>query len=103
MLGRAVLLLSLSEPENLAVDVDQEESFSPEKTKQANAHNQISAFKPFGPITLFNYLTPITDRIDWYRAIMRIFLQRSREYRYQLTAQDVLDTLHVSQTYGEQE
>jgi uncharacterized protein (TIGR02677 family) len=107
MLERAVALLPLREPENLAVRADQEESLSPETAEQAatqtSTHNLITAFKPFGPITLFNYLTPISDRIDWYRAIMRIFLQRSREYRYQLTAQDVLDTLHVSQARGEQE
>jgi uncharacterized protein (TIGR02677 family) len=94
-------------PENLAVRADQEESSSPVEGKQAaiqgSAHNLITTFKPLGPITLFNYLTPISDRIDWYRSIMRIFLQRSREYRYQLTAQDVLDTLHMSQTHGEQE
>jgi uncharacterized protein (TIGR02677 family) len=94
-------------PENLAVRADQEESPSPvgreQVATQGSAHNLITTFKPFGPITLFNYLTPISDRIDWYRSIMRIFLQRSREYRYQLTAQDVLDTLHMSQTHGEQE
>src|SRR5215510_6797833 len=89
----------------MAVRADQEETSSPgeveQGTTQKNIHSLTTAFKPFGPITLFNYLTPITDRIDWYRAIMRIFLQRSREYRYQLTAQDVLDTLRMSQ--GEQE
>ncbi len=107
MLERVVSLLSLSEPENPVIHANQEE-ISPlgvveQAATQANSHNLITAFKPFGPITLFNYLTPISDRIDWYRAIMRIFLQRSREYRYQLTAQDVLDSLHMSQTYGEQE
>jgi uncharacterized protein (TIGR02677 family) len=47
-------------------------------------------FKPFGVIPLFTYLTPITNRTDWYRAIMRVFFQSSREYRYHLTAQDIL-------------
>lgn len=103
MLERAVSL----QPVSGSVRVNQDETSSPVDGEQAatqgSAHNRITAFKPSGPITLFNYLTPITDRIDWYRAIMRIFLQRSREYRYQLTAQDVLDTLHISQTHGEQE
>ena len=107
MFERAVSLLPLREPENLEVRADQEGSSSLAEGKQAatqgSAHNLVTAFKPFGPITLFNYLTPISDRIDWYRSIMRIFLQRSREYRYQLTAQDVLDTVHMSQAHGEQE
>src|SRR5579859_4750575 len=107
MLERAVTLLPLSGSENPAVRADQEVTSSPmeaeQVTPQGSAHNLVTAFKPLGPITLFNYLTPISDRIDWYRSIMRIFLQRSREYRYQLTAQDVLDTLHVSQTHSEQE
>src|SRR5215813_9086342 len=100
MLERAVSLLPLSEPENPAARADQEENLSPEKAEQTSKHNLISAFKPSGAITLFSYLTPITDRVDWYRAIMRIFLQRSREYRYQLTAQDVLDTLHTSHAHS---
>ena len=107
MLERVVSLLSLSEPEIPAIRANQEEISSlgvvEQAATQANAHNLLTAFKPFGPITLFNYLTPISERIDWYRAIMRIFLQRSRAYRYQLTAQDVLDSLHTSQIYGEQE
>lgn len=107
MLERVVSLLPLDEQEELAIRADQNEAFSPgevaQVTTQTNIHNLTTAFKPFGPITLFNYLTPISDRIDWYRPIMRIFLQRSREYRYQLTAQDVLDSLHASQVHREQE
>jgi uncharacterized protein (TIGR02677 family) len=53
-------------------------------------------FKPFGVIPLFTYLTPITNRTDWYRAIMRTFFQRSREYRYHLTAQDILEAVRDS-------
>ena len=64
-----------------------------------NQPNITTAFKPLGPITLFNYLTPITDRVDWYRSIMRIFLQRSREYRYQLTAQDILESLQTTYSH----
>ncbi|HEX7733736.1 MAG TPA: TIGR02677 family protein [Ktedonobacteraceae bacterium] len=53
----------------------------------------ITAFKPFGSLALFNYLTPLVERTDAYRAIMRVFYQRSRVYRYQLTSQDVLDAV----------
>jgi uncharacterized protein (TIGR02677 family) len=86
---------------------NQEEALPQQEREQvathATPHNQVTTFKPFGPITLFNYLTPISDRINWYRSIMRIFLQRSREYRYQLTAQDVLESLSSSLPPGEQE
>jgi uncharacterized protein (TIGR02677 family) len=53
----------------------------------------VTMFKPFGVIPLFTYLTPITNRTDWYRAIMHTFFQRSREYRYHLTAQDILEAV----------
>ncbi len=55
-----------------------------------------TAFQAFGPIALFNYLTTTSERIDWCRVIMRTFLQRSREYRYQLTAQDILDSVRAT-------
>jgi uncharacterized protein (TIGR02677 family) len=107
MLERVVSLLPLDGREHLAVRVGQGEDISPREAEQVvtqtKAHSLTTAFKPSGPITLFNYLTPISDRIDWYRSIMRVFLQRSREYRYQLTAQDVLDSMHLSQPYSEQE
>ncbi len=100
-------MLPVEGRKNLAIRADQEEDSAPEEVEQASiqtsARSLMTAFKPSGPITLFNYLTPISDRIDWYRSIMRVFSQRSREYRYQLTAQDVLDDMHLSQTYAEQE
>jgi len=52
-----------------------------------------TTFKLFGPIQLFNYLTPISERTDWYRAIMRTFFRQSRHYRYQLTAEDVMEAV----------
>ncbi|GCE10822.1 TIGR02677 family protein [Tengunoibacter tsumagoiensis] len=70
-----------------------------EVSPETSSNRLVSSFKPSGAITLFNYLTPISDRVDWYRSIMRIFLQRSREYRYQLTAQDVLDVLRTEATH----
>lgn len=53
----------------------------------------LTAFKPFGTISLFSYLTPISDRTDWYRAIMHTFFESSRKYRYQLTAEDILEAV----------
>ncbi len=63
---------------------------------QGMASTSTTLFKPFGVITLFTYLTPITNRTDWYRAIMRTFFQRSREYRYHLTAQEILEAVRDS-------
>lgn len=57
------------------------------------AQDSITAFKQFGSLSLFNYLTPLVERTDYYRAIMRVFYQRSRAYRYQLSAQDVLEAV----------
>ncbi len=55
-----------------------------------------SAFNLTGRIAVFSYLT-VSDRVSWYRAIMRYFLQCHREYRYQLTDQEVRDA--VRQTF----
>src|SRR5437016_3057073 len=44
-------------------------------------------------LPIFSYLMT-TNRVRWYRVIMRIFLQRHRElYRYQLTAQEIRDAV----------
>lgn len=71
-----------------------------EEQQHVNGHGAVeqvdetfTAFKLFGSLALFNYLTPLVERTDAYRAIMRTFYQRSRVYRYQLTAQDVLDAV----------
>ncbi len=54
-----------------------------------------SAFNLTGRITVFSYLT-MSDRVGWYRTIMRFFLQCHREYRYQLTDQEVRDAVQQS-------
>lgn len=61
---------------------------------QQETQESFTAFRPFGPLALFNYLTPLVDHTHFYRAIMRTFYQKSRAYRYQLTAQDVLEAVH---------
>lgn len=65
--------------------------------EQAQDHlaTPMTVFKPFGTISLFTYLTPISDRTDWYRVIMRTFFQSSRKYRYQLTADDILEAVRA--------
>ena len=48
-----------------------------------------SIFNLTDQLRIFSYLVN-SNRIRWYRVIMRVFLQHHRElYRYQLTAQEV--------------
>src|SRR6266566_5299570 len=47
-------------------------------------------------LPIFSYLVN-SNRIRWYRVIMRVFLQHHRElYRYQLTAQEVRDAVRAT-------
>src|SRR5947209_16710378 len=56
----------------------------------------VSAFNLTDRLQIFSYLVN-SNRIRWYRVIMRVFLQRHRElYRYQLTAQEVRDAVRDS-------
>ena len=64
---------------------------------QANQAEQPTAASPASPfvfglidkIPVFNYLVT-SERVGWYRTIMRVFTQRHRElYKYQLTAQEI--------------
>ena len=55
-----------------------------------------SAFNLTDRLQIFSYLVS-SNRVRWYRIIMRIFLQRHRElYRYQLTALEVRDAVRDS-------
>jgi uncharacterized protein (TIGR02677 family) len=86
----------------LTEDRDEQRPFANNLTKPSQSPQDsekgtvASAFKPFGEIALFNYLTTNSPRVDWGREIMRVFLKRSREYRYQLTAQEVLESVRAS-------
>lgn len=71
----------------------QTEGGSNNEKAQGHFATPMTIFKPFGTISLFNYLTPISDRTDWYRFIMRTFFLSSRKYRYQLTAEDILEAV----------
>src|SRR5205085_12673969 len=52
-----------------------------------------SIFNLTDKLSIFTYLVN-SNRIRWYRVIMRVFLQHHRElYRYQLTAQEVRDAV----------
>src|SRR6266571_4373707 len=55
-----------------------------------------SAFNVTDRLPIFSYLVN-SNRIRWYRVIMRFFFQCHRElYRYQLTAQEVRDTVRAT-------
>ncbi|HTI14663.1 MAG TPA: DUF2397 domain-containing protein [Dictyobacter sp.] len=55
-----------------------------------------SAFNLTDRLQIFSYLVN-SNRIRWYRVIMRTFLQSHREfYRYQLTAQEIRDAVRAS-------
>src|SRR5436309_1675716 len=52
-----------------------------------------SIFNLTDQLRIFTYLVN-SNRIRWYRVIMRVFLQHHRElYRYQLTAQEIRDAV----------
>ena len=55
-----------------------------------------SVFNVTDRLPIFSYLVN-SNRIRWYRVIMRYFLQCHRElYRYQLTAQEVRDAVRAT-------
>src|SRR2546426_3261515 len=55
-----------------------------------------SVFNITDRLPIFSYLVN-SNRIRWYRVIMRFFFQCHRElYRYQLTAQEVRDTVRAT-------
>jgi uncharacterized protein (TIGR02677 family) len=55
-----------------------------------------SIFNLTDRLPIFSYLVN-SNRIRWYRVIMRVFLQHHRElYRYQLTAQEVRDAVRTA-------
>lgn len=60
---------------------------------------RITSSSPFNltdRLQIFTYLTT-PNRVRWYRVLMRVFLHAHRElYRYQLTAQEIRDTVRSS-------
>jgi len=55
-----------------------------------------SIFNLTDRLPIFSYLVN-SNRIRWYRVIMRVFLQHHRElYRYQLTAQEIRDAVRTA-------
>lgn len=64
-----------------------------ERMSATESVSSSSAFNLTDRLQIFSYLVS-SNRIRWYRVIMRTFLQRHRElYRYQLTAQEIRDAV----------
>ncbi|HYT33585.1 MAG TPA: TIGR02677 family protein [Ktedonobacteraceae bacterium] len=65
-------------------------------TPASEPFSTLSIFNVTDRLPIFSYLVS-SNRIRWYRVIMRFFLQCHRElYRYQLTAQEVRDTVRAT-------
>src|SRR5215469_9125456 len=74
----------------------QEEYAVPGNPTTATAERLSSAFNLTERLVIFSYLVN-SNRIRWYRVIMRFFFQCHRElYRYQLTAQEVRDAVRAT-------
>src|SRR6266851_10157557 len=74
----------------------QEEHTVPGNPTTATAERLSSVFNLTDRLAIFSYLVN-SNRIRWYRVIMRFFFQCHRElYRYQLTAQEVRDAVRAA-------
>ena len=74
----------------------QEEHTVPGNPTTATADRLSSVFNLTDRLAIFSYLVN-SNRIRWYRVIMRFFFQCHRElYRYQLTAQEVRDAVRAA-------
>ncbi len=90
-------------PDNSAVvNGDQDRAFDMPETRMIGAGLMPEAISPSAVFQLtdrlpiFSYLVS-SNRIRWYRVIMRFFFHSHRElYRYQLTAQEVRDEVRAT-------
>src|SRR6266567_4337428 len=85
--------------------IDQQSLVSSSNGQNSQMMSTVGTYDGIPPTTIFNLTDrlPIftylvnSNRIRWYRVIMRVFLQHHRElYRYQLTAQEVRDAVRAT-------
>ena len=85
--------------------IDQQSLVSLPNAQNSQMTSTVGAYEDIPPTSVFNLTDrlPIfsylvnSNRIRWYRIIMRVFLQHHRElYRYQLTAQEVRDAVRAA-------
>ncbi|MGZ6366085.1 MAG: DUF2397 family protein, partial [Ktedonobacteraceae bacterium] len=82
--------------------LDQQSLVSSSNGQNSQTPSAVGTSDGIAPATIFNLTDKLpifsylvnSNRIPWYRVIMRAFLQHHRElYRYQLTAQEVRDAV----------
>src|SRR5579859_5451660 len=101
--GERQLMQNGYRPDNVAVfNGNQDQAFDLPATRMADAGGMPEAVTPStvfqltDRLPIFSYLVA-SNRIRWYRVIMRFFFHSHRElYRYQLTAQEVRDEVRAT-------
>src|SRR5579859_7363004 len=101
--GERQLMQNGYRPDNVAVlNGNQDQAFDMPATRMADASGMPETVSPStvfqltDRLPIFSYLT-VSNRIRWYRVIMRFFFHSHRElYRYQLTAQEVRDAVRAT-------
>src|SRR5437667_10719595 len=85
--------------------IDQQSLVSLPNAQNSQMTSTVGAYEDIPPTSIFNLTDrlPIfsylvnSNRIRWYRIIMRVFLQHHRElYRYQLTSQEIRDAVRAA-------
>ena len=85
--------------------IDQQTLASSGNSHMGQMATTVGAYESIPPTSIFNLTDKLSifsylvnsNRIRWYRVIMRVFLQHHRElYRYQLTAQEVRDAVRAA-------
>src|SRR5436305_308669 len=85
--------------------IDQQTLVSSDNSQNGQMSTTVEAYESIPPTSIFNLTDKLSifsylvnsNRIRWYRVIMRVFLQHHRElYRYQLTAQEVRDAVRAA-------
>src|SRR5919108_5328655 len=85
--------------------IDQQSLVSSGNGQNSQMTSKVVTYEGIPPTSIFNLTDKLpiftylvnSNRIHWYRVIMRVFLQHHRElYRYQLTAQEIRDVVRAA-------
>src|SRR6266566_7033923 len=84
--------------------IDQQSLVSSGNSQNSQMTSTVGAYEDIPPTSIFNLTDQLriftylvnSNRIRWYRVIMRVFLQHHRElYRYQLTSHEIRDAVRA--------
>src|SRR3989441_10729751 len=84
--------------------IDQQSLVSSGNGQNSQMTSTVGAYEDIPPTSIFNLTDQLriftylvnSNRIRWYRVIMRVFLQHHRElYRYQLTSYEIRDAVRA--------